>query len=257
MGTATLAELRDSAQDAPAAYHHPQATNSWLQAVDSFTGSMKIHSKQSQQVVGVILAGGKGKRMGGGEKPLQILQGRALIEYVIERAAPQVDELILSSNSDPALYAQLQLPMIADCFPGHSGPLLGISSAMAWATTRYTRAETLPYLACFAADVPFFPENLVAQLLHGMMTNRSQVAVAREAGQLQPLFSVWDIASHSKLERAIAAGVYGPKPLLPELNSITLDVTAESAFDFANINTLQELQALEQALSGFGRTDCH
>jgi molybdopterin-guanine dinucleotide biosynthesis protein A len=57
------------------------------------------------------------------------------------------------------------------------------------------------------------------------------------------------------LDRAIAAGVHGPKPLLPELNSITVDVTAESTFDFANINTLQELQALEQALSRFGRTE--
>jgi molybdopterin-guanine dinucleotide biosynthesis protein A len=255
MGTATLAELRDSAQDAPAAHHHPLATNPWLQAGDSFTGSMKIHNKQSQQVVGVILAGGKGKRMGGREKPLQSLQGRALIEHVIERAAPQVDELILSSNSDPALYTQLQLPMIADHFIGHSGPLLGISSAMVWATTQYAQAETLPYLACFAADVPFFPASLVAQLLHGMMTSGSQVAVAREAGQLQPLFSVWDIESHSKLDRAIAAGVHGPKPLLPELNSITVDVTAESTFDFANINTLQELQALEQALSRFGRAE--
>ena len=255
MGTATLAELRDSAQDAPAAHHHPLATNPWLQAGDSFTGSMKIHSKQSEQVVGVILAGGKGKRRGGREKPLQSLQGRALVEHVIERAAPQVDELILSSNSDPALYTQLQLPMIADHFIGHSGPLLGISSAMVWATTQYAQAETLPYLACFAADVPFFPASLVAQLLHGMMTSGSQVAVAREAGQLQPLFSVWDIESHSKLDRAIAAGVHGPKPLLPELNSITVDVTAESTFDFANINTLQELQALEQALSRFGRAE--
>lgn len=216
---------------------------------------MKIHSKQPHQVIGVILAGGKGKRMRGGEKPLQTLQGRALIEYVIERAAPQVDKLILSSNSDPALYDQLQLPIIADRFPGHSGPLLGISSAMSWVSTRYAQTGTPPFLACFAADVPFFPESLVAQLLHGMMASGSQVAFAREAGQLQPLFSVWGIASRSKLDRAIAAGVHGPKPLLPELNSITVNVTAESEFDFANINTQQELRALEQRLSRFGRND--
>ena len=88
-----------------------------------------------------------------------------------------------------------------------------------------------------------------------MMASGSQVAVAREAGQLQPLFSVWGIASRSKLDRAIAAGVHGPKPLLPELNSITVNVTAESEFDFANINTQQELRALEQRLSRFGRND--
>jgi len=216
---------------------------------------MKIHSKQSHQVVGVILAGGKGKRMGGGEKPLQTVQGRALIEYVSERASPQVDELILSSNSDPALYAQLQLPIIADRFPGHSGPLLGISSAMAWVSTRYAQPEAMPHLACFAADVPFFPETLIAQLLHGMMTNDSQVAIARAAGQLQPLFSIWDISSRSILDQAIARGVHGPKLLLPELNSITIDVSAESEFDFANINTQQALHALEQNLSKYRGND--
>jgi molybdopterin-guanine dinucleotide biosynthesis protein A len=214
---------------------------------------MEIYSKQSQQVVGVILAGGKGMRMGGAEKPLQSLRGRALIEYVIERAAPQVDELILSSNSEPALFDQLQLPIIADRFPGHSGPLLGISSAMAWVSTRYTQAEAMPYLACFAADVPFFPETLIAQLLHGMMANDSQVVIARAAGQLQPLFSIWDIASRSILDKAIARGVHGPKPLFPELNSITIDVTAESEFDFANINTQQALRALEQRLPRFSK----
>lgn len=210
---------------------------------------MKIHTQQSHQVVGVILAGGKGKRMGGGEKPLQTLQGRALIEHVIKRAKPQVDELILSSNSAPGLYAQLQLPIVADRFPGHAGPLLGISSAMAWVSTRYAQAGAMPYLACFPADVPFFPESLVAQLLHGLKADDSQVAVACEKGQLQPLFSVWDIASHSTLNQAIAAGIHGPKPLLPELASVVINVAAESEFDFANLNTQQALQTLEQSLS--------
>jgi molybdopterin-guanine dinucleotide biosynthesis protein A len=214
---------------------------------------MEIYSKQSQQVVGVILAGGKGMRMGGAEKPLQSLRGRALIEYVIDRATPQVDELILSSNSDPALYAQFQLPIIVDHFPKHSGPLLGISSAMAWVSARYTQAETMPYLACFAADVPFFPKTLIAQLLHGMLAKDSMVAVARQAGQLQPLFSIWNTASRSTLDQAIVSGVHGPRPLLPELNSITIDVTAESEFDFENINTQQTLRALEQRLPRFSK----
>ena len=216
---------------------------------------MKIHSKQSHQVVGVILAGGKGKRMGGGEKPLQILQGRPLIERVIERADPQVDELILSSNSEPGLYQQLKLPIVADRFPGHAGPLLGISSAMAWVSTHYANAEAMPFLACFAADVPFFPASLVRQLLHGLVTDSSQVAVACEAGQLQPLFSIWDTACRGFVDQAIARGVYGPKPLLPELDSITIDIAAESEFDFANINTPQDLRALEQSLSSFSETD--
>lgn len=215
---------------------------------------MKIQSKQSHRVVGVILAGGKGKRMGDGEKPLQTLQGRALIEYVIERATPQVDELILSSNSEPDIYEHLQLPIIGDRLPGHAGPLLGISSAMNWVSRRYAHAETLPFLACFAADVPFFPGSLVGQLLHGLVTSGKQVAVTREGDQLQPLFSIWDIASLSILDAAIARGVHGPKPLFPELDAITIDVAAESEFDFANINTQQALRTLEQSLARFSET---
>src|SRR5438270_1076193 len=87
----------------------------------------------TSNIPGVLLAGGLARRMGGGDKPLQTIAGRTILERAIERLAPQCDGLILNANGDPARFAALGLPVVPDDVPGFAGPLAGILAALDWA----------------------------------------------------------------------------------------------------------------------------
>src|SRR5215510_14706322 len=104
--------------------------------------------------VGVILAGGQARRMGGGDK--------ALLMRSIARAKPQVQHLILNANGDPARFGSYGLTVIADKVQGFLGPLAGILSALDWVRANRPNAR---WLASFACDTPFFPTDLVARLV--------------------------------------------------------------------------------------------
>src|SRR3954468_5755343 len=82
--------------------------------------------------LGVLLAGGLARRMGGGDKPLKVIAGRTILERALERLAPQCDGLILNANGDPARFARLGLPVVPDDVPGFAGPLSGILAALDW-----------------------------------------------------------------------------------------------------------------------------
>ena len=143
------------------------------------------------EVVGVLLAGGRAIRMGGGDKCLLPLAGRPLLAHVIERMAPQVGALVLNANGDPARFAGFGLPVVADTFPGFQGPLAGLLAGMRWAETRGATS-----IATAAADTPFFPRNHVERLL----TASKPVAVARSGGRIHPLFSLVPVALAGDLE---------------------------------------------------------
>jgi hypothetical protein len=83
-------------------------------------------------IIGVLLAGGLARRMGGGDKPLRLLAGRPLLEHVIERLRPQVAGLVLNANGDPARFAAYGLPIVADSVPDYAGPLAGVLAGLDW-----------------------------------------------------------------------------------------------------------------------------
>lgn len=213
-----------------------------LQSDRDHTFSMEKRTKLSR-TVGVILAGGRSRRMGA-SKPEQVLAGRSLLEHVVRRAEHQVDELILSSNSSSTFYQQFGLPIVPDRDDSQTGPLMGLASAMDWIIGQQTKNTALPLIACFPVDVPIFPDNLVAQLKHALSTQNKRVAVACQAGQLQPLFSLWHCTSAAIIKKAVGAGIFGPKALLQELDSVVVDIRCSSAFDFTNLNTQQDMLAL-------------
>ena len=112
-------------------------------------------------VLGLILAGGQARRMGGGDKPLLRLGGRTLLERVVERLGPQCGAgLVLSANGDPARFGQFGLQVITDTLPGHPGPLAGILAGMEWAAG----LPGIGHIVSVPADTPFVPADLVARL---------------------------------------------------------------------------------------------
>src|SRR5215510_14069166 len=111
--------------------------------------------------VGVILAGGQGRRMGGADKALLPLGGTTLIERAIARASVQVRDLIINANGDPKRFAHLGLPVVADSVGGFVGPLAGIFAAFEWMRANRPKAR---WLASFSCDCPFFPMDMVERL---------------------------------------------------------------------------------------------
>src|SRR5258707_2117394 len=116
-------------------------------------------------IVGLLLAGGLARRMGGGDKALRLLGGRSLLDHVIDRMRPQVAALVLNANGDPARFARFGLPVVADSVPDFAGPLAGILAGLDW--TAANRPDCALVLSV-ATDAPFLPVDLVARLADGM-----------------------------------------------------------------------------------------
>jgi molybdopterin-guanine dinucleotide biosynthesis protein A len=153
-------------------------------------------------IAGVILAGGRATRMGGGDKGLLPLAGRPLLARVIERLRPQVDVLALNANGDPARFAGFGLPVLPDSVAGHPGPLAGVLAGMDWAAGQGADA-----IVTAAADTPFFPLDLVARLRATGAPLAMAVTPGEAGPDRHPTFGLWPVALRDDLRAALAGGV--------------------------------------------------
>jgi len=152
------------------------------------------------KVVGLLLAGGQSRRMGGGDKALRLLGGIPLLERVIERLRPQVDALVLNANGDPARFARFALPVAADSVTGFAGPLAGVLAGLDWTASH---RPDCPYVVSVATDAPFLPVDLVAHLADGLDEARADLACAASGGRSHPVFGLWPVRLRDDLRRAV------------------------------------------------------
>lgn len=195
---------------------------------------------------GVILAGGRARRMGGDRKCLAPLGGRPLLTHVIERAAPQTAGLLLSINGESEDFRAYDLPMVTDQGDENIGPLAGILAACRWVKGH---APGVTHLAVFAADTPFFPLDLVACL-----AAREGAAVrpvyAAAGGHRHGLLSLWPLALADELKQAVTEqNLRRVDAALDLLGADAVDFPASPVTDFFNINTPGDLAAAERILS--------
>ena len=151
-------------------------------------------------ILGLLLAGGQSRRMGGGDKALRLLGGRPLLQRVIDRMRPQVAALILNANGDPARFAGFGLPVVPDSIPDFAGPLAGILAGLDWAAEH---RPDCPVIASVATDAPFLPENLVSNLHEGMTAEGAELACAASAGQPHPVIGLWPVRLRDDLRHAL------------------------------------------------------
>ncbi len=151
-------------------------------------------------VAGLLLAGGRATRMGGGDKCLRPLAGRPLLAHVIERLRPQADPLLLNANGDPTRFAGFGLPVVADGVPGFAGPLAGILAGLEW--TR-DRLPDHPLLLSAPTDAPFLPPDLVARLAEARRREGAAIAMAGSGGRIHPVAGLWPVALADDLRRAL------------------------------------------------------
>jgi molybdopterin-guanine dinucleotide biosynthesis protein A len=190
------------------------------------------------EIAGLILAGGKASRMGGTDKGLVLLNGRPMIEWVIDRLRPQVGSLILNTNTSEQRYADFGSPVVADTIGGYSGPLAGLHAGLAAATT--------PYVACVPCDAPLLPQDLVAHLYSALIDSDAEVAVARTARGLQPTFMLCRTDVAASIESFLSEQRRAIRQWLGRVR--TVEVAFPDEATFANVNTPEDLQAIGQQL---------
>jgi len=154
-------------------------------------------------IVGVILAGGLARRMGGGDKALIELGGETLLHRAIERLTPQVDTVVINANDDPVRFTAVSnLPVVADPDDSRSGPLAGVLAGLDYAATR-----DATHIVSIAVDTPFFPTDLVARLRAAAEGQGVPLACAKTGDRTHPVFGLWPVALADDLRAAMADGM--------------------------------------------------
>ncbi len=185
-------------------------------------------------VTGVVLAGGQGRRMGSVDKGLVVLDGKPMVRHVLERFAPQVDEVLINANQHRDTYEAFGHRVIADAIGGFAGPLAGLHVALGHAA--HALIATVP------CDSPFLPADLVSRLRTALERDNAQLAVARTFEQPHPVFALVrkDVLPH--LSSFLEAG--GRKIDAWYATLATTEVAFDDEADaFRNINTAEELSA--------------
>jgi molybdopterin-guanine dinucleotide biosynthesis protein A len=186
------------------------------------------------KITGIVLAGGLGRRMGGVDKGLVPLHGKAMVAHVLERLAPQVDELLVNANQNLEQYAAFGYRVIADNLLGHAGPLAGLQAGFSEA--KHDWVATVP------CDSPFLPLDLIARLRTGLIQHQAQLAVAMTLGQPHPVFCLCQRSLLPHLTSFLGAGGRKFDAWYTDLKAV--EVNFDDQVDaFKNINTPQQLAA--------------
>jgi molybdenum cofactor guanylyltransferase len=154
----------------------------------------------TNDVAGIVLAGGLSRRMGGGDKCLRDLGGKPILAHILERASPQVGKLALNVNGDAARFAAFGLPCVPDSVEGFAGPLAGVLAGLDWAAEHAPEAK---WVASFAGDAPFLPADLVARMLDAVAHEGADMASVSSAGQTHPVFGLWPVSLREQLRQAL------------------------------------------------------
>ena len=190
-------------------------------------------------ITGVVLAGGRGSRMGGVDKGLQTHQGMPLAMHALLRLAPQVGELMINANRNLSAYESMGAPVWPDALPDYPGPLAGFLAGLEHCTT--------PFMATVPCDSPLFPTDLVARLGERLEAEDSELAMAAtfEDGELrpQPVFCLMRASVVESLVRFTTSGQRKIDAWTATLRTST--VRFDDAGAFVNANTLAELRRLQ------------
>jgi molybdopterin-guanine dinucleotide biosynthesis protein A len=198
----------------------------------------------TEETIGLILAGGLARRMGGGDKPRTSIGGVTILSRVLERMKPQCTRLILNANGDPARFADTGLPVIADDVPDFAGPLAGILAGLDWAAAN---APDVATVVSVPGDCPFLPRDLVARLHQARAASDQPLACARSGQWRHPVVGVWPVALRADLRHALTKEDLRKIELWTARHGVALaDWPAEPVDPFFNVNTPEDAAAAER-----------
>jgi len=197
-------------------------------------------------VIGLLLAGGQSRRMGGGDKCLRLLGGETILARIVARVGPQVRQLILNANGDPARFAPYRLPVVTDSVEGFAGPLAGVLAGLDWAAAN---APNCPWIASVPTDAPFLPADLVARLF-AAVEEGADLACAASGGQSHPVVGLWPVRLRDDLRHALVAERIHKVDIWTARHRLaTVDFPVAGRDPFFNTNSPEDLAEAERLLT--------
>ncbi len=201
-------------------------------------------TSSTKQVVGIVLAGGQARRMGGGDKCLLEIGGQSLLARAIDRLSPQVSKLVINANGDAARFGSFDAPVVKDTIDGFVGPLAGVLAGMRWTLEH---APDAPYIITAASDTPFFPRDLVQRFLQDVGRGQLSIALATSNGRVHPVFGLWPVALADDLEKALNSGL---RKILDwtdrhEMVEVVFEIGTAQIDPFYNVNRPEDLAKAE------------
>ena len=197
--------------------------------------------------VGILLAGGLARRMGGGDKTLRKAGGISLLAHVIAALRPQCEGLVLSANGDPARFAGFDLPIVADDLPGFMGPLAGILAGLDWIAAH--RPDVASAISV-PADTPFLPGDLAARLMDARAKDNALIAGARSGGRTHQAVAVWPVPMRFDLRHALVVeNIRKVEAFLQNYSRAVVEWPIEPYDPFFNANDPSDLAAAEAILA--------
>lgn len=200
--------------------------------------------------LGLVLAGGLARRMGGGDKARITIGGTSILQRVLTCMTPQCARLVINANGDPARFADTGLPVVADSVAGFAGPLAGILAGLDWAAANAPRCT---WLASVPGDCPFLPGDLVTRLHQARVAAATPLACARSGGWRHPVVALWPIALREDLRRALRDEGLRKIELWTARHGVAVaDWPAEPVDPFFNVNTPEDAARAQAIAAEFG-----
>jgi len=201
-------------------------------------------SNPAPATLGLVLAGGLARRMGGGDKLLIEIGGASILDRVLARLAPQCARLALNANGDPARFAATGLPVIPDDVPGHAGPLAGVLAGLDWAAANH---PDLAWIVTVPGDCPFLPRDLVARLHAAREAAAQPLACARSGEWRHPVVGLWPVALRADLRRALVDEDLRKIEVWTGRHGIAIADWPDTPVDpFFNVNTPEDADAARE-----------
>lgn len=199
---------------------------------------------EAAATLGLVLAGGQARRMGGGDKALIKIGGTTILARVLERLSPQCARIILNANGDPARFAFAKLPVVADLVPDFAGPLAGILAGLDWAAANAPDAD---YLASTPGDCPFLPRDLLSKLHAARIAAGTPLACARSGDWRHPVVGLWPVALREDLRRALLDEGLHKIEIWTARHGVAIAEWPDKPVDpFFNVNTPEDAARAEQ-----------
>jgi molybdenum cofactor guanylyltransferase len=194
--------------------------------------------------LGLVLAGGLARRMGGGDKAMIRIGDKSILDRVLERLRPACANIVLNANGDPARFAQYGLPVIADSIPDFAGPLAGILAGLDWAATHAPGASDM---MSTPGDCPFLPWDMVERLHQARQAANLPLACARSGDWRHPVVGLWPVALREDLRTALTVDGLRKIEVWTARHGIAIaDWPSEPVDPFFNVNTPEDAATAER-----------
>lgn len=194
--------------------------------------------------LGLVLAGGLARRMGGGDKALLQIGGETILDRVVARFGPQCTQLVLNANGDPARFGRFRLPVVADDIPDFAGPLAGILAGLDWLADH---APDVEWMASVPGDCPFVPRDLVQRLHAARIAAGKPLACAKSGDWRHPVAALWQVGLRGDLRRALMEEGLHKIEIWTGRHGVAIAPWSDAPVDpFFNVNRPEDLAAAER-----------